>query len=181
MVLINETLRGIHLADIRSLSLEDSLEGWYERPVRQAMLVLGRLLQHRMHRSVQFEGLLNLTVPLQNVVPEHAMSHFSHLSRAVEDKSAFINALAEARHQRKGIVASIGDFPFEGMDAFSVISCDYRPHAGILGIIGPLWMDYGRALSTASYLANRLETLLTPSHLRTAEDWIESDEEAAPA
>ena len=170
MALINETLRGIHLADIRSLSLEDGPEGWYERPVRQAMFVLGRLLQHRMQRSVQFEGLLNLTETLKEVVPEHAMDHFSHLSLAAQDKAAFIGAIAEARMGREGIVASIGDFPLDGMESFSVISCEYKPHAGVLGVVGPLWMDYGRALSTATYLANRLESLLSPSHLRSLEE-----------
>ena len=170
MALINDTLRGIHLADIRSLSLEDGPEGWYERPVRQAMLVLGRLLQHRMQRSIQFEGLLNLTETLKEVVPEQAMEHFSHLSLAAQDEASFIEAVAKARDGREGLVVSIGNFPLDGLGSFSVVSRDYRPHAGILGIIGPLWMDYGRALSTASYLANRLESLLSPSHLRSLEE-----------
>ena len=170
MALINETLRGIHLADVRSLSLEDGPEGWYEKPVRQAMIVLGRLLQHRMQRSVQFEGLLNLTETLKEVVPEHAMDHFSHLNLAIQDTAAFIEAIADARKNREGLVACIGDFPLSGMESFSVISCEYRPHVGILGVVGPLWMDYGRALSTTSYLANRLESLLTPSHLRPLEE-----------
>ena len=170
MALINENLRGVHLADVRSLSLEDGPEGWYERPVRQAMIVLGRLLQHRMQRSVQFEGLLNLTETLKEVVPEQAMDHFSHLNHVVQDKASFIEAVATARLDREGLVASIGDFPLSGMESFSVISCEYKPHAGVLGVIGPLWMDYGRALSTASYLANRLESLLTCSHLRPLEE-----------
>jgi heat-inducible transcriptional repressor len=170
MALINETLRGIHLADVRSLSLEDGPEGWYEPPVRQAMFVLGRLLQHRMQRSVQFEGLLNLTDTLKEVVPENAMDYFSHLQSAVRDKASFIEAVGEARKGREGLVASIGDFPLKNMESFSVISCEYKPHAGVLGVVGPLWMDYGRALSTASYLANRLESLLTPSHLRLLEE-----------
>lgn len=170
MALINENLRGIHLADVRSLSIEDGPEGWYERPVRQAMIVLGRLLQQRMQRSVQFEGLLNLTETLKEVLTEQAMDHFSHLNRVVQDEVSFIEAVATVRMDREGLVASIGDFPLSGMESFSVISCEYRPHAGVLGVIGPLWMDYGRALSTASYLANRLELLLTCSHLRPLEE-----------
>jgi heat-inducible transcriptional repressor len=170
VALINETLRGVHLADVRSLSLEDGPEGWYERPVRQAMLVLGRLLQHRMQRSIHFEGLLNLTETLIEVTPERAMDHFSHLSLAAQDETAFIEAISQARNGREGLVASIGDFPLDGMQSFSVISREYRPHAGVLGVVGPLWMDYGRALSTASYLANRLESLLSPSHLRSLEE-----------
>jgi heat-inducible transcriptional repressor len=168
--LINESLRGIHLADVRDLSLKEAPDGWYERPVRQAMVVLGRLLEQKLHPTVLFEGLLNLPELLVKVVPEDAMGHFCRLNRAVHDQRAFIEAVNEARTGKTGLVASIGDFPMEGMDPFSVISCGYGPHSGVLGIVGPLWMDYGRALSTASYLANRLESLLSPVPARPMEE-----------
>jgi len=169
MTLINESLRGVHLADVRSLSLHEDPDGWYERPVRQAMIVLRRMLEHRMQPTVQFEGLLNLTETLKHVASDRAMDHFSALNRVIQDRSGFLAAVAKVREDRAGLVASIGDFPLRGMETFSVISCEYKPHAGILGVVGPLWMDYGRALSTATYLAHRLESLLTPSHARSVE------------
>ena len=168
--LINKTLRGTNLAEVRSLTLDEEPEGWYERPVRQAMLVLGSLLSDRLQRSVQFEGLLNLTESLQAVIPDRAMHYFTHLHQAAQDHTAFIDAMSTSRGGKHGLVACVGDFPLEGLEKFSVISCDFRPHHGVLGIVGPLWMDYGRALSTTSYLANRLESLLSPSHLRNAEE-----------
>jgi len=163
MQLINETLPGVVLSDVRSLPDVDEPEGWYERPVRQAILVLKRLLQRRLQRPVRFDGLLNLTDALQQTVPEHAMVDFASFSRAVRDEEGFIEAMSKAREGKDGIVVSIGDFPLPGLEEFSVVSAGYRPHTGVLGVIGPLWMDYGRALSTVSYVANRLESLLMNS------------------
>ncbi len=169
MQLINENLHGVNLSEVRSLPDIDEPEGWYERPVRQAILVLQRLLQRRMQRPVRFEGLLNLTDALQETVPHRAMDDFASFSRAVRDEAGFIEAASEARAGKEGIVVSIGDFPLHGLEEFSVVSCSYRPHSGVLGVIGPLWMDYGRALSTASYVANRLEGLLVTSGARSSE------------
>ena len=173
MQLINENLHGINLSEVRALPDVDEPEGWYERPVRQAILVLQRLLQRRTQRPVRFDGLLNLTDALQETIPDRAMADFASFSRAVRDEAGFIEALSEARSEREGLVVSIGDFPLPALDQFSVVSCNYRPHAGVLGVVGPLWMDYGRALSTTSYVANRLEGLLASSGARSSERILE--------
>lgn len=167
MQLINENLHGINLSDVCLLSDVDEPEGWYERPVRQAIVVLQRLLQRRLQRPVRFEGLLNLTDALQQTLPHRAMDDFASFSRAVRDEAGFIDAVTEARAGQDGLVVSIGDFPLPGLEKFTVASCVYRPHSGVLGVIGPLWMDYGRALSTATYIANRLEGLLVISGARS--------------
>jgi heat-inducible transcriptional repressor len=169
MQLINENLHGVILSEVRSLPDVDEPEGWYERPVRQAILVLQRLMQRRMQRPVHFDGLLNLTDALQQAAPDHAMASFADFSRAVRDEAGFIVAMSKARAEKEGLVVSVGDFPVTGLEEFSVVSCGYRPHSGVLGVIGPLWMDYGRALSTVSYVANRLESLLVSSRERSLE------------
>jgi heat-inducible transcriptional repressor len=166
MHLINENLPGVALSDVRSLLDVEEPEGWYERPARQAIVVLQRLLRRRMQRPVRFDGLLNLTDALQQAAPERAMVDFASLSRAVRDETGFIAAVSKARGGQDGIVVSIGDFPLPGLEEFSVVTAGYQPHAGVLGVIGPLWMDYGRALSTVSYVANRLEGLLVNSTAR---------------
>ena len=163
MQMVNENLRGATLEEVRSMAFADGPEGWYERPDRQALLVLGRLLQRPAHHGVQIDGLLNLIGELQDIVPDGAMQRFADLSRAVADEGAFIEALHKAREGKDGIVVHVGDFPLNGLEEFSVISCSFRPHSGILGIVAPLWMDYGRSMSTALYIAGRLETLLVQS------------------
>jgi len=163
---INEKLRGKSLDIVRQLAMEDDADGWYERPDRQAFVVLGRLINRKIQRRIHVDGLLNLSEDLQQMVPDEAIFRFTHLGRAVQDETAFVEAIRAARKDQQGIVVNIGDVPLPGMEEFSIVSCDYRPHTGVLGVIAPIWMDYGRALSTTSYIANRLETLLVTACTR---------------
>lgn len=164
---VNDNLVGSTLDEVRAMAMADGPEGWYERPERQALVMLGRLLERRLRQRVRIEGLLNLIEDLQAVAPDQAMERFAGLSRATQDEGAFAGALDEVRRGRDGIIVHVGDFPLPGMEEFSVVSCSYRPHAGILGIVAPLWMDYGRSMATASYIASRLETLLVHACSRT--------------
>jgi len=161
--LINDNLRGVHLSEIRSLSVEEDPEGWYERPVQEAMSVLGQLLGRRLHRPVQFDGLFNLADALNSGPADHVIDQFTQLGRSLRDEPSFVAAVSEARDGREEIVVNIGDIPLAGLEDLSVVSCSYRPHAGVLGVIGPLWMDYGRILSATRYISSRLETLLLSS------------------
>jgi len=43
---------------------------------------------------------------------------------------------------------------------FSLVTASYFSNQGILGVAGPLWMDYARAFSAVRYLASRLQALL---------------------
>lgn len=169
MEAINSDLRGATLEEVRNLASEDGPEGWYERSARHAFVVLGGLLDQAVMRRAHFEGLLNLTADLQTMIPDHAMARFAELSRAVQDDTQFVTAVRAARESRSGIVVSIGDLPLPGFEDFSVVSCSFEPHGGVLGVIAPVWMDYGRAMSTTSYMANRLETLLVTSCARPLE------------
>jgi len=161
---INHTLRGASLADVRALAADEGPDGWYERPVRHAFLALGRLLEKQMKQRVTFEGMVNLAGELRAMVPDEAIDRFTALWQAVKDEDAFVRALHAARRGgAPNIVINIGDVPLRGLEEFSVISYAYRPHSGLIGVIAPTWMDYGRALSTTTYIANRLETLLITS------------------
>ncbi|HHK66829.1 heat-inducible transcription repressor HrcA [Candidatus Acetothermia bacterium] len=167
METINRSLRGANLEDVRMLATGEGPEGWYERPVRQAFLVLGHLLERRKERRVYIEGLLNLAADLQEMIPDKAMERFTRLGRALRDGATFAEAVDAARKGKDGIVVNVGDLPLPGFEEFSVVSCGYRPHSGFLGVIAPLWMDYGRAMSATSYIANRLETILLRSCVRS--------------
>lgn len=160
---INSDLRGATLEDVRRLSSDEGPDGWYERSARHAFVVLGGLLDQALQGGAHFEGLLNLTSDLQRMMPTHAMERFAQLSRAVQDDAAFVDALRASRRNRDGLVVGIGDIDLPGFRDFSVVSCSFEPHGGILGVIAPVWMNYGKAMSTTSYMANRLETLLVTS------------------
>jgi heat-inducible transcriptional repressor len=169
MQTINRTLRGASLEEVRGLAADEGPEGWYERPERQALAIVGKLLGRRMSQRVVVEGLLHLIEPLQWLAPERAVERFAALHRAVQDETAFPAALERAREGRSGIIVNVGDFPLAGMEEFSVITCPYRPHGGLLGVIAPVCMDYGRSMSASTYVANRLEALLVSSCGRASE------------
>ena len=166
---INSDLRGRTLDEVRTIASEDGPEGWYERAARQAFVVLGDLLDRTTLHRAHFEGLLNLTAGLQEMVPEDAMARFVALGRAAQDEEAFVAAIRRARGSDDGIVVNVGDLPLGGFEEFSIVSCAFGPHEGVLGVIAPVWVDYGRAMSTTSYIANRLETLLVTSSGRELE------------
>ncbi|MCK4391504.1 hypothetical protein KAX17_01185, partial [Candidatus Bipolaricaulota bacterium] len=161
--LINDTLCGVSLDAVRELTLEDGPEGWYEPPVRQALSVLRHILERRTRQCLYFEGILNLADSLQEVAPARAMERFASLIHAVQDERAFTEAIRTIRGDREGVMAAVSSCPLPGLEEYSVVTSDYRPHSGVLGVIAPLWMDYGKALSTTSYIANRLEALLVGS------------------
>jgi heat-inducible transcriptional repressor len=166
---INSDLRGRTLEDVRALASEDGPDGWYERSARQAFVVLGRLLERAVLHRAHFEGLLNLTPDLQEMTPDQAMERFVELGRAIQNEEAFVDAVRTVRAGKSGIAVHIGDLPLRGFEEFSVVSCSFGPYDGILGVIAPVWVEYGRALSTTSYIANRLETLLVTSSARDLE------------
>jgi transcriptional regulator of heat shock response len=115
------------------------------------------------------DGLLHLLDALQDLVPQEAMARFSSLSRTIQDEEALPGVLERARAGRRGIVVNIGDLPLEGLEDWSVVSCDYGPHNGVLGVIAPIWMDYGRAMSAVTFVASRLEALLVAARSRGQE------------
>jgi heat-inducible transcriptional repressor len=172
METINRNLRGASLEELRRMAAEETPDGAYERPERQALIVIAKLLGQRMGKRVIVDGLLQLIDRLEELSLEDAAGRFARLGRAVQDEAGFPEALAQVRNHRQGVVVNIGDFPLPGFEEFSVISSDYRPHGGVLGVIAPTCMDYGRAMSASMYVANRLEALLTAARCRETKRMI---------
>lgn len=161
--IINHDLHGAPLDTVRRLVLQDRTEGWHDRPVRQTLLVLDRQLKRSSNQRLFFEGMLNLVGDLQEMIPDNAMEQFAGLIHAMQDRDAFVEMMRKKHESDDGLLVSIGDCSLAGLEEFSVVSSHYRPYGGMLGVIGPVWMDYGRALSAVSYIANRLETILVGS------------------
>jgi heat-inducible transcriptional repressor len=172
--IINAELHGASLEAVRELTLrDDGLDGWYERPVRQTLLVLGRILQRRSSKRLYTEGILNVVSDLQIMGQNTAMDSFTGLIRAINDEGKFMDEIYREREGKSGLVVSVGQVCCPGLEEFSVITSDYRPHGGIIGVIGPTWMNYGRAMSALSYIAHRLETILVSSHPRDVSEGVE--------
>jgi heat-inducible transcriptional repressor len=167
---VNRALRGASLQEVSQMAAsEESTDDWHERPERQALTMVGRLLGARTGPHLVVDGLLHVLDTLQSLVPQEAMARFSSLSRTLQDEDALPRALRAARNERRGVVVNVGDLPLAGFEDWSVVSCDYRPHDGVLGVIAPVCMDYGRAMSAATFVASRLEALLVAARGREEE------------
>jgi heat-inducible transcriptional repressor len=167
---INQTLRGARLEDVRKMATsEESPDGWYARPERQALGLIAQLLEARVGPRIVVDGFLHLLDALREQVPDEALSRFSDLSRTIQDEEAFPHALEAARAGRRGIQVHVGDLPLPGFAKWSIVSCDYGPRGGVLGVVAPVWMDYGRAMSATAFVASRLEALLVAARSRGQE------------
>ncbi|MEE8195527.1 MAG: heat-inducible transcriptional repressor HrcA [Candidatus Bipolaricaulota bacterium] len=163
MAIINSNLRGMTLEEIGKLTLDKERDGWYEQLTRDALFVLRHLIRQQVRRELCLEGILNITDDLQEVAPDQAMEQFVQLIHALHDEEAFAKTIIQRRANEAGVVISVGDCSLPGIAEYSTVTAGYGPHSGVLGVIGPLWMDYGKALSVTSYIANRLEALLVAS------------------
>jgi len=178
--LINRTLAGTTLGELRSMSLQnEQFEGWYEPAVRQAMLILQEVLDREARHPLFVEGVTNVVPHLGIVGADIAMQRFLGLVHAMQDRRRFAEAVRSVRTPDEDVHVAVGDFPLPEMEEFSVVTAAYRPRGGTLGVIGPLWMDYSRALSTVSYVAHRLEAFLAGSCVQPIEqsEALEQDEE----
>jgi heat-inducible transcriptional repressor len=160
---LNERLSGSTLDEASTHLAEETPEGWIDQTGAETLSALQYLLRRRMQQSTYFEGIFNLIHLLQHTEADNAVEQFASLIQAIQEDSKFTKAIRKSRQDKDGIAVAVGDFPLAGLEEYSVVTAAFRPYSGVLGVIAPLWMDYSRALSVASYIANRLEALLVSS------------------
>lgn len=161
--LINNKLSGSTLHTLSANLAEEIPEQWSDQTGAEALAALRRLLERRMQQSPYFEGVFNLLHLLQQTHADNAMDHFADLIQAIYEDSEFTKAIRTFRQDTDGVAVAIGNFPLSELGEYSVVTASFRPYSGVLGVIAPLWMDYSRALSVTSYIANRLEALFVSS------------------
>ncbi|HBR10263.1 TPA: heat-inducible transcription repressor HrcA [Candidatus Acetothermia bacterium] len=158
---INYNFHGMKLEDLRTLAYGKDHEGWHSKAVSSIMIVLGNLLKRKLHRHIYCEGIYNMVKKAEGITAEESLRNLTGLIELIDDEGSFIEAITEIRQGQTGIVASIGDYPLADISDYAIITADYGTHAGVLGAIGPLWMDYAKAVSATSYFAQRLKGVLT--------------------
>ena len=161
--MLNRRMSGSTLDEVSVNLAKETAEGWVDQAGLEALAALRRHLERRTRQSTYFEGVFNLVNLLRHTSPDRAMEQFAGLVQAIYDEVGFVTAIRKSRDDKRGLTVAVGDCPLPGLDEYSVVTAGFRPYSGVLGVIAPLWMDYSRALSVTSYLANRLEGLLVAS------------------
>lgn len=161
---LNRTLRGQQLGLICEQLQASSLEGWADPVTQDACLILQHLLPPQLGKQQLYtEGLLHL---LQTVFTwDEALEEARKLLTLLEDEDRFVQAIrqAQARRGTGELSTVIGEeHTVRELRPYSLISLQYG-YDGALGVLGPVRMDYSRAVSTTQYIGNRLRAILTVS------------------
>ena len=160
--LLNRTLRGQRLGLICEQFQASSLEGWADPVTQDACVLLQQLLPPQMNRQQLYtEGLLHL---LQTVFTwDEALEEARKLLTLLEDEDRFIQAIRQAQRGPGELNTVIGEeHTVRELRPYSLISLQYG-YDGALGVVGPVRMDYSKAVSTTQYIGNRLRAILTVS------------------
>lgn len=136
-------------------------DGWHSRAALGALAILRLLAEREPDRGLYVEGWPHLLSELAVRSPDWALARGQALLRVLEEGAAFADLVHELRQDReRGISVHVGDTSVPDLEDLSLVSAPYLGGSGVVGVIGPLWMDYARAFSAARYVAGRLGALL---------------------
>ncbi|MBC7221216.1 hypothetical protein H5T55_07110 [Candidatus Bipolaricaulota bacterium] len=136
-------------------------DGWHSRAALGALQILRKLAEGEPERRLYVEGWPHLLSELAVRSPEWALARGQALLRLLEEEQAFAALVHQLRQGREeGIAVHVGDGSVPELEDLSLVTAPYLAGSGVVGVVGPLWMDYARAFSAARYVAGRLGALL---------------------
>lgn len=159
--LLNEKLRGNRLEQVQAEAMRFAEgEGWYDSTLRNAFVLLKETLDRRLQRRLHLEGYFTLLPRLleEGLKLGNALGVFTLLAD-VDRSGKYLESISATEVQ-----ARIGsENSFKELHRCGLVMMGYGL-SGVLGILGPIRMDYSKAFSITSYIGNRLRTILTLSH-----------------
>ena len=156
---LSKRVRGLTLHQLTELG-DLEVEGWHDRTVLAALDLLQRLAAEGLRRRLYLEGLTQLLRDLSEQPADWTMERVCGLLRLLEDERTFAQVIGRLRSGARDLAVAVGDAEVPELSDFSVVTVPYFSDTGVLGLIGPLWMDYARAFSAARYVAGRLKAIL---------------------
>ena len=160
---VNELLQDVPLGELKVRILEEMRKEkvLFDQLYSRALEIAQRAFQTRMQDDEIFiEGQTNL---LNN--PEFAdVERLRRILDAFEDKSRIIRLLDMTLKMSAGVRIILGsESELRELEEISLISSPYRhgdSMTGVLGVIGPLRMDYSRIIPVVEFTATLLSQLL---------------------
>jgi heat-inducible transcriptional repressor len=132
----------------------------FEKQVADVVLETMRRLEARTSNEIYRDGLLNVFNQ-----PEFAHSESAQqIVRALEERPVIEGMVSEVM-QRGGLQIIIGgEGRWEELSEVSVVLARYGIHdqaTGALGVLGPIRMQYGRAVSVVRYVSQLMSDLIS--------------------
>lgn len=160
---LNELLHDLPIAEVRKrilTEMEDE-KALFDELFHRALRISKQVFQDDpMQNDLYIEGRINL---LNN--PEFAdVERMRHILTAFEDKSRMIRLLDITLDPSRGFQIVLGaESDLEDLSDISLIAAPYRRGddvLGVLGVIGPLRMDYSRIIPIVEFTARLLSEQL---------------------
>lgn len=142
-------LRGKSLRE--AISSCGRLTSWYERPQRLVHELLGAIRPGRPEAFFAGWERLPRAFPPEGPLLEEVL-------RLLAETRRFAELILGARGNSPGTEVHVGDLP--GLPAVAVVSAPFYRATGVVGVLGPLWLDYARAISAVRYVGGRLSGYL---------------------
>ncbi|HEC63438.1 MAG TPA: heat-inducible transcription repressor HrcA [Candidatus Acetothermia bacterium] len=156
---LSQHVRGLTLHQLAQLG-DLEVRGWHDRTVLAALEVLAQLSQRGLRRRLYIEGTAQLLRGASQHPSSAALERICALLRLLEDERRFAQVVTQLRAGAGDLVVTVGEEGVPELADFSVVTVPYFGGTGLLGVIGPLWLDYARAFSAARYVAGRLKAIL---------------------
>lgn len=157
---LNELAVGLTLAQLRVRILEEMKKekARYDRVMQRALALGARALDEGSPTEVFVEGRANVLEQ-----PEFAedVQKLKRILRAFEEKSVIVRLLDRALESEEMQVSIGAENALEGLPDIAVVASGYRQGGlamGSIGLIGPVRMDYSRAISLVEYTARLLSS-----------------------
>ncbi len=158
---LNEKLKGNKMVDLRGLEeLNLDQSGWYDKTIRDSLYLVKKVLAPSPRRRLHLEGILNL---LERIDPEDGddLLQFKKALRFLQDKNELDDFAGDCVKEDARISATVGIEDSSEIMDYSIITKTLPNRHMVLGILGPLRMNYGKNLSIVNYIGNRLGTLMS--------------------
>lgn len=159
--LINEKLRGQRLDEVRREAIQFAEgDGWHDPTLQNAFALLKETLERRLQRRLHVEGFFRLLPSLleEGLELTKALEVLTILGDAGRS-SSYLESLSST--EVRACIGSENDL--RELRSCSLVLMGYG-FSGVVGILGPIRMDYSKAFAITSYIGNRLRTILTLSH-----------------
>ena len=157
---LNELLKGLTISQVRSRLLEEmqSDKARYDSLMARALALSAKTLNEE-DAEVFIEGQVNILEQ-----PEFAdVTKMKDIFRTFEKKSSILELLDRAM-AAEGVQIFIGaESHLSGMPGMSLITSTYmtgQNTLGVLGVIGPTRMGYGKVIPIVDYTAKLMSRLL---------------------
>jgi heat-inducible transcriptional repressor len=161
--LLQSQLQGLTLEQIRvqvNQFFETESGDWVNPHIRSAFTLLREIIDLRTAQRLSTEGVINLLRKVFDDPSGEAKAR--ELLSALEDQSGLTSELmgVNAGDQVKALIGTENNL--DALQDYTLIFMGYG-YSGVLGVLGPMRMDYSRCFSATQYVGNRLRTILTLS------------------